>query len=269
MSFSFRFLLEEIEAALSPTTAEDEKQSDFYVYETLKRGERDLDSKSSAYQLAFLENIFDNGEYKETAKRSRAINSHMLSLNRHKIQRRNSISKAKSHRVRVSKAWKAKPHLTKHTHRNAVPRYYYEPINELRDEMSDEDSSQVDLDPAFTIPHPLNTMGNPHERGLTAKTKFKLDQKVLDVLKRVGLGIVTISDLSLGMTATPKEVILRVSGKAAPKVIGGWFNFEIIRKDIFAVAFTAEQAGFEDFIAKIFNAKIGLFEKLEQTTVSS
>ena len=233
----------------------------------MKRGERDLDSKSSAYQLALLENVFEDGEYKETAKRSRAINNHMPSLDRHTIQRRNSISKAKSHRVRFSKSRQVKPRLTKVTHRNVVPSYFYENINELKDEMPDDDSLGMNLNPEFAIPHPLDTMAIPQERGLTKGTKFKLDQKVLDLLKRVGLGVVTISDLSLGITASMKEVVLRVSGKAAPKVIGGWFNFEIIRKDIFAVAFTAEQAGFEDFIAKMFNTKIGLFDKLEQTTV--
>lgn len=69
----FGFLVEEIEAALSPPTAGEDAQSDNYLYETLKRGERDLDSKSSAYQLAFLGNVFEDGEYKDTAKRSRAI----------------------------------------------------------------------------------------------------------------------------------------------------------------------------------------------------
>lgn len=96
----------------------------------------------------------------------------------------------------------------------------------------------------------------------------KVDQKVLDLLKHLGLGLVTISDLSLSINADMKDVIFRVSGKAAPKKIGGWFNFEIVRKSIFAVAFTAEQAGFGDFTEKIFNTKLGLFNALEQTTVS-
>lgn len=214
-----------------------------------------------------LENIFEDDKYKDAVLRSRTIDKHMLSLDGHKIQRRNSITKAKSSRGRFTKAQKAKPHLTKMMHRNVVPTYYYEPIYKLKDEISYEDDSEMNLNPVFPFPRPLYTMARPHERGLTKGATFKLDQKVLDLLKRVGLGIVTISDLSLEMTANTKEVILHVSGKAAPKVIGGWFNFEIIRKDIFAVAFTAEQAGFEDFILKMFNTKLGLFEKLEQTTV--
>lgn len=233
------------------------------MYETLKRDGRDLDSKSYAHQLALLENVFMDGEYKKTEKRSRAIDSHMLSFDGHRIHRRDSLPKS-----RALKSRKTKARFTKLTHRNIVPAYFYEPISKLPEEVSDKESD-MNLNSAFSIPHPVNTMVNPYQRELTIGKGNKLEIKALALLKRVGLGLVTISDLSLEMTATMKEVIVRVSGKATPKKIGGWFNFEILRKDIFAVGFTAEQAGFEDFIAKMFNTSLSLFEKLEQTTVCS
>lgn len=239
-------------------------------YQTLKRSERDLDAKSSAYQLHLLENLFKYSEHKKNiAKRSRTIENNSPSFDGHKIHRRNLFTDLKSHkRARFLRARKAKSYFKKLTHRNIIsPSYFYEPIDEVKEDTTDDKYDDMNPNPTFSFPRPLNTMASPQERGLTTGTKNTLDQKVLDVLKRVGLGLVTISDLSLGITATMKEVVIRVSGKAAPKVIGGWFNFEIIRKDIFAVAFTAEQAGFEDFVEKMFNTKLSLFEKLEQTTV--
>ena len=114
-------------------------------------------------------------------------------------------------------------------------------------------------------PYPLlyNIPASPQAQGLTEK----LDQKVLNLVKKLGLNLVTLSDLHLSVKADLKEVILRVAGRAAPKVIGGWFDFEIVRKDIFAVAFTADQAGFMDFTEKAFNKKLGLFSALEQISV--
>ena len=249
---------------MSPN-ADDE--SDFYVYKTLKRGERDLDSKFSAYQLALLEDVFKDEKYTEkAAKRSSVIEK----PHRHKIHRRNAFSTVRLPKIRSTQRRKIITHRNKMTNRNVVPSYFYEPIDELKEEISDEYPNEMRIDPVFTMPPPLNTIATPNVRGLqmTTKKTLKLDQKVLEVLKRVGLGLVTISDLSLEISASMKEVIMRVSGKAAPKGIGGWFNFEVIRKDIFAVAFTAEQAGFEDFVQKMFNTKIGLLEKLEKTSVS-
>lgn len=227
--------------------------------EILKRDGRDLDSKSSADQLALLENVFKDGEYKTNAKRSQGINSH---IHGHRILRRNSLTK--SHTL---KSRKAKSRFTKLTHRNIVPAYLYEPISKLPVEVLDKQSADMNLNSAFPALHSLNTMASPYQRALTVGMNNNLEVKATAMLKRVGLGPVTVSDLSLEMTATMKEVIMRVNGKAAPKKIGGWFNFEILRKDIFAVGFTAEQAGFEDFIAKMFNVSLSLFEKLEKTTV--
>ena len=217
-----------------------------------------MDSKSSADQLTLLENIFKDGEYTETAKRSRATNSH---INGHRIHRRDSLSKSQALKSRKTKA-----RFTKLTHRNIVPAYYYEPTNNLPEEVLDKESA--DIDSAFSAQHALNTMASPHQRALTVGMNNNLEVKATAMLKRVGLGLVTISDLSLEMTATMKEVIVRVSGKATPQKIGGWFNFEVLRKDIFAVGFTAEQAGFEDFVAKIFNTSVSLFKSLEKTSVS-
>ena len=213
-----------------------------------------MESRSSAHQLTLLENVFKDGEYKTTAKRSQAIDR---DIDGHRIQR-----------ALKSRSRKTKPHFTKLTHRNIVPAYFYEPINKLPTEFLDKESADMNLNSAFSVPHSLNTMAGPYERALTVGMNNNLEVKATAMLKRVGLGLVTISDLSLEMTATMKDVIVRVSGKAAPKKIGGWFNFEILRKDIFAVGFTAEQAGFEDFIAKMFNTSLSLFEKLEKTSVS-
>lgn len=142
--------------------------------------------------------------------------------------------------------------------RSMVPSNVYDALHEIDGDLIDKSI------PDFRMPPPLYTMASPQARGMTTG---KLDQTILDLLKRVGLGLVTISDLYLSINADMKEVILRVNGKAAPKAIGGWFNFEIIRKNIFAVGFTADQAGFEDFVEKLFNTKLGLFNALEKTSV--
>lgn len=146
------------------------------------------------------------------------------------------------------------------TQRNMVPGYLYHPVRKMDDRLLDHDLAWH-----TRTPYPLlyNIPASPQARGLTEK----LDEKVLNLLKKLGLNLVTLSDLHLNITADLKEVILRVSGKAAPKMIGGWFNFEIVRKDIFAVAFTADQAGFMDFTEKAFNKKLGLFSALEQISV--
>lgn len=213
-----------------------------------------MDSKSSADQLTLLENVFKDSENTKTAKRSRATNRN---------HRRDSLPK--SHAL---KSRKTKVRFTKLTHRNIVPAYYYQPINTLPEEVLDEESADIDLNSAFSAPHAQNTMASPYQRALTVGMNNNLAVKATAMLKRVGLGLVTISDLSLEMTATMKEAIVRVSGKATPKKIGSWFNFEVLRKDILAVGFTAEQAGFEDFVEKIFNTSVSLFKKLEKTSVS-
>lgn len=258
--FLFLFLLEEIEAALSPTTASDATQNDYYIYETLKRDLRDLDSGSPAEQLTLPENVFKDDEYKTTTKRSRTIDSY---IDGHRIHRRDSLPKYPALELRRTKS-----RFTKLTHRNIVPAYYYEPIDKLPEEMFVKESADTNSHSMFSVPHALNTIASPYQRALTVGMNNKLEVKARAMLKRVGLGLVTISDLSLEMTASMKEVIVRVSGKATPEKIGGWFNFEILRKDIFAVGFTAEQAGFEDFIAKIFNTSLSLFKNLEKTSVS-
>ena len=141
----------------------------------------------------------------------------------------------------------------------------YDPIHNLSDNILDIDAStKGNANSRLNILHPLHSIASPQLRD---SATGKLDGKVLDLLKRVGLGLVTISELELNINADMKEVILRVSGKATPKKIGGWFNFEIVRKNILAVAFTAEQAGFVDFTEKVFNTKLSLFNALEQTTV--
>ena len=189
--------------------ASDVTQNDYYEYETLKRAVRDLDSKSSADQLTLLENVFKDGKHTKTAKRSRTTNSH---TNRHKIYRRDSLPK-----YHDLKSLKTKARLTKLTNRNIVPADYYEPIKKLPGEVLDKESADIDLSSAFSAPHALNTMANPYQRALTVGMNNNLEVKATAMLKRVGLGLVTISDLSLEMTATMKEVIVRVSGKATPK----------------------------------------------------
>ena len=207
-----------------------------------------------------LENVFNDGENTENVKRSRATNT---PIDGHRIYRRDSLPKSHSLKSRKTKA-----RFTKLTNRNIVLAYHYEPINNLPEEALDKESADINLNSAFSAPHALNTMASPHQRALTVGMNNNLEVKATAMLKRVGLGLVTISDLSLEMTATMKEVIVRVSGKATPKKIGGWFNFEVLRKDIFAVGFTTEQAGFEDFIEKIFNTSVSLFKSLEKTSVS-
>ncbi|XP_022801157.1 uncharacterized protein LOC111338874 [Stylophora pistillata] len=253
---------EEIEAALSSNTA---AASDFSFSQILRRGERSLDPKSSYDQLAMLENVFKDGEYTENSKAAK-MSSVNLNAERHIIHRRSAFSKQKKSRLCHRRGFHARHNTI--TQRNVVPSSYYEPINELREEMPFPYPNTLNMDSLYAMSPAQNMVTTPNLKGLqdAAKTTMNLDQKVLDILKRVGLGLVTISDLSLEISASMKEVIMRVSGKAAPKGIGGWFNFEIIRKDIFAVAFTAEQAGFEDFVEKMFNTKIGLFEKLEKTS---
>ena len=150
--------------------------------------------------------------------------------------------------------------------RNMIPSTSFNPVQSDSDKILVSDVTRENRNPSVMITQ--NLLGrtvNPQKRD---SVMGKVDQKVLDLLKKVGLGLVTISDLSLNINTDMKDVIFRVSGKAAPKKIGGWFNFEIVRKGIFAVAFTAEQAGFEDFIEKMFDTKLGLFNALEQTTVS-
>lgn len=150
--------------------------------------------------------------------------------------------------------------------RNMIPSTLFNPVQSDSDKISDTDVTRGNRNPSVMITRTLyGGTANPQR---SDSVMGKVDQKVLDLLKRLGLGLVTISDLSLSINADMKDVIFRVSGKAAPKKIGGWFNFEIVRKSIFAVAFTAEQAGFEEFIEKMFNTKPGLFNALEQTTVS-
>ena len=215
----------------------------------MKRDARDANSESSADQLTLLENVFKDGEDKATAKQSRTTESY---IDGHRIHRRDSLPKFRALKLR-----KTKSQFTKLTHRDIVPAYY------LLDKKSADMNSNSDI----FAPHALNSIASPNQRALTVGMNNELEVKATSMLKRVGLGLVTVSDLSLEMTATMKEVVVRVSGKATPKKIGGWFNFEILRKDIFAVGFTAEQAGFEDFIAKIFNTSLSLFKNLEKTSV--
>jgi len=237
------------------------------MYETLKRdvsGDSESPAeqltRSPAEQLTLPKNVFKDGEFKTTIKRSRTIDSY---IDGHRIHRRDSLPKSLALKLRRNKT-----RFTKLTHRNTVPAYYYESIDELPEEMFDKGSADMNSNSMFSLPHALNTIASPYQRALTVGMNNKLEVKATAMLKRVGLGLVTISDLSLEMTASMKEVIMRVSGKATPKKIGGWFNFEILRKDIFAVGFTAEQAGFEDLIAKIFNTSLSLFKNLEKTSVS-
>ncbi|CAH3136107.1 unnamed protein product [Pocillopora meandrina] len=225
---------EEIQAALSPNTP---VANDFSFTQVLRRGVRNLDSKSPTDQLAPLENVSKDGKYAEKAAK----------MSNEKQTRHN-----------------------KFTHRSAVPSFSYEPINELREEMPITYPNAMTVNPLYAISPPLNMGATPNLKGLQDTPKrslnLNIDQKILEILKRVNLGLVTISDLSLQISASMKEVIVRVSGKVAPNGIGGWFNFEIIRKDIFAVAFTTEQAAIEDFVQKMFNTKLGVFEKLEKTS---
>ena len=216
----------------------------------MKRDARDANSESSADQLTLLENVFKDGEDKATAKRSRTIESY---IDRHRIHHRDSLPESRALKLR-----KTKSQFTKLTQRDM--------------------NSNSDI----SASHALNSIASPNQRALTVGMNNELEVKATSMLKRVGLGLVTVSDLSLEMREVKeerrkkkekkkerkkKEVVVRVSGKATPKKIGGWFNFEILRKDIFAVGFTAEQARFEDFIAKIFNTSLSLFKNLEKTSV--
>ena len=149
--------------------------------------------------------------------------------------------------------------------RNMIPSTSFNPVQSDSDENSDTDVTRGNRNPSVITQTLHGGTVNPQRRD---SVMGKVDQKALDLLQRVGLHVVTISHLSLSINADMKDVIFLVSGKAAPKKIGGWFNFEIVRKSIFAVAFTAEQAGFEDFTENMFNTKLGLFNALEQTTVS-
>ena len=249
-SFTICFRLEDIEVALSP------KEDDYVL-----RVARHLVPRFSSLEMSLLENVFSEEKDENTLKRSRVTHNKTPFLKKRKEHIKDPQDKT-SRKFGLRR----KVNKTPKNQRNVVPSYLYDPIRTLNEEFSDiNDSTEVNASPGFTISQPLHTMASPQARDLTTG---KLDQKVLDLLKRVGLGLVTISDLSLSINANMKEQILRVSGKAAPKKIGGWFNFEVVRKNIFAVAFTAEQAGFMDFTEQMFNTKLGLFNALEQTTVS-
>lgn len=239
--------------------------NDFSFTQVLRRGVRNLDSKSPTDQLAPLENVSKDGKYAEKAAN---MSNGPKKPDRNNIQRRRTFSKKKKSRIGEKQT-----RHNKFTHRSAVPSFSYEPINELREEMPITYPNAMTVNPLNAISPPLNMGATPNLKSLQDTPKrslnLNIDQKILEILKRVNLGLVTISDLSLQISASMKEVIVRVSGKVAPNGIGGWFNFEIIRKDIFAVAFTTEQATIEDFVQKMFNTKLGVFEKLEKTSVST
>lgn len=231
------FPLEEIEAALSP------QESDYVI-----RVARHVDPRFSSHRTDLVNSMPGHEENEKATRHSSATGS----VTRSKKRKRSHASKRK---MRYS---------TLKSQRQVVPSYLFNPIHKIDEDLIDNALRGVNGSPEFIMPHRKNTTTSPRAQD---STTGKMDQKILDLLKRVGLGLVTISDLSLSITADMKEVILRVSGKAAPKKIGGWFNFEIVRKNIFAVGFTAEQAGFEDFTEKMFNTKLGLFKALEKTTV--
>ena len=262
MIIFYIYIIEEIQAALSPNTP---AANDFSFTQVLRRGVRNLDSKSPTDQLAPLENVSKDGKYAEKAAK---MSNGPKKPDRNNIQRRRTFSKRKKSRIGEKQT-----RHNKFTHRSAVPSFSYEPINELREEMPITYPNAMTVNPLYAISPPLNMGATPNLKGLQDTPKrslnLNIDQKILEILKRVNLGLVTISDLSLQISASMKEVIVRVSGKVAPNGIGGWFNFEIIRKDIFAVAFTTEQAAIEDFVQKMFNTKLGVFEKLEKTSVST
>ena len=236
MLFHF-FPLEEIEAALSP------RESDYVI-----RVARHVDPRFSSHQTDLAKSTLGHGK-KEKATRHSSVTG--------------SVAHRKKRKRSYTSKWKMR-YSTLKSQRQVVPSYLFDPIHKVDEDVIDNALRGVNGSPGFIMPHRENTTMNPQEQD---SIKGKLDQKILDLLKRLGLGLVTISDLSLSITADMKEVILRMSGKAAPKKIGGWFNFEIVRKNIFAVGFTAEQAGFEDFTEKMFNTKLGLFKVLEKTTV--
>ena len=234
---SFFFLLEEIEAALSP------QESDYVI-----RVARHVDPRFSPHQTHLVKSMPGHEENEKATRHSSGTGSVT-----HRKKRKHSFAFKRKMRYSTLKS-----------QRQVVPSYLFDPIHKIDEDLTDNALGGVNGSPNFNMSHRGNTTMSPQEQD---SASGKLDQKILDLLKRVGLGLVTISDLSLSITADMKEVILRMSGKAAPKKIGGWFNFEIVRKNIFAVGFTAEQAGFEDFTEKMFNTKLGLFKALEKTTV--
>lgn len=207
--------------------------------------------------LDVFKDTFEEKKIRQAIKHSRAVRHKPEHTGRVKGQYRNMRKQIKARKFSL-----ARSHASTRikTQRNLVPGYLYEPVRKMDDGLLDHD-----LATHTGTPYPLlyNVQASPQTRGLTEK----LDQKILNLLKKLGLNLVTLSDLHLSITADLKEVILRVDGKAAPKMIGGWFNFEIVRKDIFAVAFTADQAGFMSFTEKAFNKKLGLFSALEQISV--
>ena len=231
------FLLEEIEAALSP------QESDYVI-----RVARHVDPRFSPHQTHLVKSMPGHEENEKATRHSSGTGSV-----KHRKKRKRSYAFKRKMRYSTLKS-----------QRQVVPSYLFDPIHKIDEDLIDNSLRGVNGSPSIIKPHRENTTMSPQEQD---SASGKLDQKILDLLKRVGLGLVTISDLSLSITADMKEVILRMSGKAAPKKIGGWFNFEIVRKNIFAVGFTAEQAGFEDFTEKMFNTKLDLFKALEKTTV--
>ena len=228
---------------------------------------RYVNPKFSSHQTDLVKSKFGHEENENvtrlsrvTGRITRVVLTHSKKRKRSHVSKRFQPQKYGSMKLPMDKM----PYSTLKSPRQVLPSYLFDPIHKIDEDLIDDALRGVNGSPSFIMPHRVNTTMRPRAQDLTTG---KLDQKILDLLKRVGLGLVTISDLSLSITADMKEVILRMSGKAAPKKIGGWFNFEIVRQNIFAVGFTAEQARFEDFTEKLLNTKLGLFKALEKTTV--
>ena len=247
---------------------EEKSEDNITALPTLERGKRFLDLVNTNNQLELLEKVLDKSETQNRKRRNICINCAMWSTAARTRERRDKKSSVKTRRRSSLRISSKKTLLNKVKQRDAVPSYVYQTIENLQQETTDVIDPHADAMKYLmsTGPYSLHNT-NQSDAASKKANDGVLSQKVLDLLKRVGLGLVTISDLSLGITASMSELILRVSGKATPKFIGGWFRFEIVRKNIFAVSFTADQAGFADFTEKLFNRRIALFEKLQDTTV--
>ena len=88
------------------------------------------------------------------------------------------------------------------------------------------------------------------------------------LLKRVDLAVASISNLSVLVSATAKETVMKIDGTTLVKDAGGKFNFEIVKRNTFAVAFSSFQGDISDFTSRLFQRNVNLFDKLQDATVS-
>ena len=140
--------------------------------------------------MPVLENVFSDNEHDKTPTLQR-IKGEMTHRggNVHKSVTPRTISTNRRPRYGPKRIYQ----------RNMIPSTSFNPVQSDNDENSDTDVTRGNRNPSVITQTLHGGTVNPQRRN---SVMGKVDQKALDLLQRVGLDVVTISDLSLSIKGT-------------------------------------------------------------------